>query len=125
MPDVVLLDLNMPGINGLEAAAQIKKGIPGVEVIVLTCHYSSALLREILKIGVLGFVLKSDADRDLIAAVESVRRGQPYISRNPDALLAKSSRTSSLDSLLAESDSLSKAERTEVRLLAAQLRQIL
>jgi DNA-binding NarL/FixJ family response regulator len=128
-PDVVILDLSMPGTGGLEAAQHIKREVPGLEVIVLTCYYSKALLGEILKMGVLGFVLKSDAERDLVAAVEAVHRGRPYISRNPDALLPKSSRISSLDMLLLDCESrpesLTKTERTEVRLLAEQLRQML
>jgi len=124
-PDVAILDLSMPGIGGLEAAQRMKREVPGVEIVVLTCYYSRALLREILTMGILGFVLKSDAERDLIAAVEAVRHGQPYISRNPDALLPKSSRVSSLDALLMDCEPLTKTERTEVRQLAEQLRQIL
>ncbi|HTP70066.1 MAG TPA: response regulator transcription factor [Dongiaceae bacterium] len=124
-PDVAILDLSMPGIGGLEAAEQIKRVVPGTEIVVLTCYYSRALLREILARGILGFVLKSDAERDLIAAVEAVHRGQPYVSRNPDALLPKSSRISSLDALLMDCEALTKTERTEVRQLAEQLRQIL
>jgi DNA-binding NarL/FixJ family response regulator len=124
-PDVVTMDLSMPGTSGLEAAAAIKKGVPGAEVIVLTCHYSKALLREVMRLGVLGFVLKSDAERDLIAAVEAVRRRQRYISRPPDATLAVSSRSDFLGSLLADDDPLTRGEREEVRLIADRMRQIL
>src|SRR5262249_29590054 len=71
-PAIVIIDLSMPGISGFEAALEIKRGLPGIELIVLTCHYSKALFYEVMKLGALGFVLKSDAERDLIAAVEAV-----------------------------------------------------
>ena len=116
-PDVAILDLSIPGIGGLEAAQHIKREVAGIEVVVLTSYYSRALLREILKMGILGFVLKSDAERDLVAAVEAVHHGQPYISRNPDALLPKSSRISSLDSLLSDCEPFIQAEDAEVRQL--------
>ena len=124
-PDVAILDLSMPGTGGLEAAQRMKRELPGIEIVVLTCYYSRALLREILMKGILGFVLKSDAECDLIAAVEAVRHGQPYVSRNPEALLPKSSGMSSLDTLLTDCEALTSTERTEVRQLAEQLRQIL
>ena len=50
-PDVAILDLNMPGITGLEASAEIKKSLPGIELIILTCHYSGPLLQAIIKTG--------------------------------------------------------------------------
>jgi len=116
-PDVAILDLRVPGIGGMAAAQHIKREVAGIELVVLSCYSSRALLREILKTGILGFVLTSDAERDLVAAVRAVHRGQPYISRNPDALLPKSSRISSLDSLLIDCEPFTYAERTEVRQL--------
>jgi DNA-binding NarL/FixJ family response regulator len=116
-PDVAILDLSTPGIGGMEAAEHIKREVVGIEVVVLSCCYSRALLGEILKMGILGFVLTSDAERDLVAAVKAVHHGQPYISRNPDALLPKSSRISSLDSLLIDCAPFTYAECTEVRQL--------
>jgi DNA-binding NarL/FixJ family response regulator len=122
-PDLIILDLSMPGMGGLEAAAVIKKTVPGVEIIVLTCHYSKPLLNEIAKLGVLGFVLKSDAGRDLIAAVQAIQRHEPYVSRHPEVYI--SPRSAALYSLLSDSDSLTKRERAEVRMIADQIRQIL
>jgi DNA-binding NarL/FixJ family response regulator len=124
-PDIVITDLNMPGIGGFDAAAEIKRSLPGVELIVLTCHYSKTLLYEVMKLGALGFVLKSDAERDLIAAVESVWHKEPYISRNLDALLPNSPRTTPLELLLTGRNTLTKAERAEVRSIADQMRQLL
>jgi DNA-binding NarL/FixJ family response regulator len=124
-PDVVILDLSMPGITGLQALAEIKQSLPGVELVILTCHYSAQLLQAIVQSGALGFVLKSDADRDLIAAVESVRRHEAYISRHVDALLPTSSRTTPLVMLLAESELLTEEERAQVRLITKQMRHLL
>jgi DNA-binding NarL/FixJ family response regulator len=78
-PDVVIIDLHMPGLSGLEAAADIKKSVPGVGMVILTLYYSKDLLDAATKAGALGFVLKSDADRDLIAAVEAVRCQRPFV----------------------------------------------
>jgi len=122
-PDIVVLDLSMPGLGGLEAAAAIKKDVPNVELIVLTCHYSKPLLREIMKIGVLGFVLKSDAGRDLIAAVKAVQRHELFINEHPDGPV--SPRPASLHSLLRDTESLTSRERDEVRLLAEEMREML
>jgi DNA-binding NarL/FixJ family response regulator len=124
-PDIAIVDLNMPGIGGFAAALEIKKTLPGVALIVLTCHYSKVLLYEIMKLGALGFVLKSDADHDLLSAVEAVRRREPYISRHLDALLPNSPRTTPLESLLAGRSALTKAERAEVRSIADQMRELL
>jgi CheY-like chemotaxis protein len=79
-PEVAVIDSNMPGQSGIEAAAEIKKSVPGVEIVVLTLYYSKGLLEAATKAGALGFVLKSDAERDLIAAVEAVRYQRPFVS---------------------------------------------
>ena len=125
LPDVAILDLNMPGITGLEASAEIKKSQPEIELVILTCHYSGPLLHAIIKTGALGFVLKSDADRDLVAAAEAVWRGEPCVSRHVDAMPRASSRTTPLFMPLAESDLLTAQERERVRLVARQMRHLL
>jgi DNA-binding NarL/FixJ family response regulator len=125
LPDVAILDLNMPGMTGLDASVEIKKSLPGIKLIILTSHYSGPLLQAILKTGALGFVLKSDADRDLIAAVEVVWHGEPYVSRHVDAMLPASPRSTPLFMLLAEGDLLTAYEREQVRLVAKQMRHLL
>jgi DNA-binding NarL/FixJ family response regulator len=124
-PDVAILDLDMSGITGLEASAEIKKSQPGIELVILSCRYSGPLLHAIIKTGALGFVLKSDADRDLVAAVEAVWRGEPYVSRHIDAMLPASSRTTPFFVPLAESDLLTAKERERVRLVDRQIRHLL
>ena len=79
-PDVVVLDLSLPGLNGLDATRQILKEAPGTEVLVLTMHQSEELARDVLQAGARGYLLKSDADKNLIAAVDSLRRHKPFLS---------------------------------------------
>ncbi len=79
-PDVVVLDIGMPELNGLEAARQILRAVPQTEVLVLTVHESEELVREVLGAGARGYVLKSDAGRDLLAALEAVSRHKPFFT---------------------------------------------
>ncbi|HWZ96592.1 MAG TPA: response regulator transcription factor [Candidatus Dormibacteraeota bacterium] len=75
-PDVVVMDVSMPELNGLEAVRRIRKQLPKTEIVVLTLHFSDQLVHDIVEAGAKGYIMKSDADRDLVAAVEalSVRR---------------------------------------------------
>ena len=78
-PDVVILDIGMPSLNGLEATRQILKSNPQTKVLILTLHDSDQVVREVLNAGARGFLLKSDAARDLVAAVEALRRDKTYL----------------------------------------------
>ena len=79
-PDVVVMDLSLPELNGLDASRQILKESPRSEILVLTMHHSEELAREVLQAGARGYVLKSDADQSLIAAVESLRQHKPFLT---------------------------------------------
>lgn len=79
-PDIVILDVGMPLMNGLEAARQILKEYPQTKVLMLTVHESEQVVREVLDAGARGFVLKSDAARDLVAAVEALRRNKTFFT---------------------------------------------
>lgn len=79
-PDVVILDIGMPNLNGLEATRQILKANPQIRILILTLHDSEQVIRDILDAGARGFLSKSDAARDLIAAVEALRRGKIYFT---------------------------------------------
>lgn len=79
-PDVVVMDIAMPELNGLEAARQIRKSLPKTEIVVLTLHLSDQLAYEIINAGIRGYVLKSDANRDLVNAVEAVGIHRPFFT---------------------------------------------
>ena len=79
-PDVAVLDIGMPLLNGVEAARQIRKLSPQTEILILTMHDSELLVQEVLEAGARGYILKDDADRTLLAAVDALRRHKPYFS---------------------------------------------
>ncbi len=79
-PDVVILDVCMPELNGIEATRQIRKMSPRSEVLILSVHHSEYLVREVLDAGARGYIVKSDSDRDLISAVESLSRRKPFFT---------------------------------------------
>jgi len=79
-PDVVILDFSMPGMNGLEVTRRIRKSLGETEVLVLTAYDSEQLARALLSAGALGYMSKSDADRDLVVAVHSVYQRRPFFN---------------------------------------------
>ena len=79
-PEVLLLDLNMPVMNGLEVSRRIKSHHLPTEVLILTMHESEDILTEVLLAGVRGFLLKSDARSHLIAAIEALLDHRPYFT---------------------------------------------
>jgi DNA-binding NarL/FixJ family response regulator len=79
-PDIVVMDITMPELNGLEAARQILKAVPGVQVLILSVHESKELVREILDAGAHGYVLKSDAGHELTAALRALRQGETFFT---------------------------------------------
>jgi DNA-binding NarL/FixJ family response regulator len=79
-PDVVVLDVTMPEMNGLEATRRVLKAAPQTQVLILTMHDSDEVVQEVLDAGARGYVLKSDAGRDLVAAVEALEEGRPFFT---------------------------------------------
>ncbi len=79
-PDIVILDIGMPSLNGLEATRQILKVRPQTKVLILTMHESDTVIREVLDAGARGYILKTDAGRDLVTAVESLRRNKAFFT---------------------------------------------
>lgn len=78
--DLVILDISMPVLPGLEAAREIKRSHPGVKVLILTMHKIPEYLKDALAAGADGYLLKEDAARELVKAMETVRRGELYVS---------------------------------------------
>ena len=79
-PDVVVMDVAMPELNGIEATRRLATSAPHTRVLALSMHKDSVYVREILKAGARGYLLKDAFDRDLVAAVRSVARGEGYLS---------------------------------------------
>jgi DNA-binding NarL/FixJ family response regulator len=79
-PDVVLMDIGMPRLNGLEATRQIKHDQPEVAVLILTMHDNEEYLRQVLAAGASGYVLKRAAASELVAAIRAVHRGEAALS---------------------------------------------
>jgi DNA-binding NarL/FixJ family response regulator len=79
-PHVAVLDIGMPLLNGVDAARRIRKSSPETEVLILTMHESENLVQQVIEAGARGYILKDDADRILIAAVDAVRNHKPYFS---------------------------------------------
>jgi len=79
-PDVVLLDIAMPSLNGIEAARQLKKMMPEVKIIFVTMHADSAYVTEGFRAGASGYLLKRSAAAELAQAIQAVLRGQHYVT---------------------------------------------
>ena len=84
-PDVVVLDVTMPRMHGLEACRLIRQSQPECEILIVTQHDSPQMMREAFQCGARGFVVKSNAPRDLLAAVEAVSQHKDFVARSPEA----------------------------------------
>jgi DNA-binding NarL/FixJ family response regulator len=87
-PDMVILDISMPHLRGMEAISEIKQNHPDVKILVLTMHQEVDYLFQAISAGADGYLLKDDAERDLFFAIDTVLQGRVYVSR----LLAEESR---------------------------------
>ena len=79
-PDIAIVDLMMPDLNGLETTRQIRRISERTQVLIFTMHHNETIVHEVLEAGARGYLLKSDAERDIVAAVETLLRSQPYFS---------------------------------------------
>ena len=113
-PDIAIVDYSLPTMNGVEATRQILARIPTAEVLIFTMHDSDVLIREVLEAGARAYLLKSDANRHLVAAVESLAAHKPFFTGRVSEQL--------LDTFLSRQrgneTSLSPRERVIVQLIA-------
>ena len=119
-PDIVILDIGMPDLNGVEAARRIRKVSAGTEILILSMHYSDQLIREIVDAGVRGYIVKSDSDRDLLIAVETLAKHKPFFTPHATEVILGSFNTGGPVKEVPElvSDRLTSREREIVQLLA-------
>jgi len=117
-PDVAVLDLTMPELNGLEATRQIKKILPKTEVLIFTMHENEKLIRDVLSAGALGYVLKSDAARHLVNAIEAVSQHKPFFSAKVSETVLDGYLNPGKDSSPSANEPLTPREREIVQLLA-------
>jgi|SRR5579872_4720502 len=116
-PDIVVMDISMPELNGLEAARQIRKMLPKTEVMILSLHFSDQLVREVLDAGAHGYILKSDADEDLLKAVEALANRRSFFTSGAAELILDGTREKGSSTTLMR-NRLTAREREIVQLLA-------
>ncbi len=119
-PDVAIVDIGMPSLNGLEATRQIVKKAPRTRVLVLTMHDTNPLIQQVVKAGARGYVLKSDVASDLVSAVEALTHDQTFFtSKVSQIILDRYVGKSDVPENVADPDSpLTPREREVVQLLA-------
>jgi two-component system response regulator NreC len=86
-PDIVIMDMTMPELNGLDAAVQIKRRLPGTEILMFTGHETDELIREAFQAGVKSFIFKSEAHTYLVEAIESLSRHKPFFTNRVSEIL--------------------------------------
>ena len=87
-PDIVIMDMSMPDLNGLDAAVQIKRRLPRTEILMFTAHETDELIREVFEVGVKSFIFKSEAHTYLIDAIQSLSQHKPFSpARSPRSCL--------------------------------------
>jgi DNA-binding NarL/FixJ family response regulator len=111
-PNIAIIDVGMPELNGLETTRQLLKMLPQTEVVILTMHENEQIVREVLDAGARGYVLKSDAGRDLVTAVEALCQHRTFFSSKISELL--------LDSYLKHQDRSESTESPRSRLTARE-----
>jgi DNA-binding NarL/FixJ family response regulator len=121
-PDVAVLDIGMPLLNGIEAARQIARRAPQVKVVILSMHADEAYVTQVLHAGAKGYLLKDSADTDLIRAIEAVIEGKSFFSPSvARVLLDDYVRTLAERGITDRYESLSEREREVFQLVAEGL----
>jgi len=118
-PEIVVMDIAMPKMDGIEATRQIRERFPDTEVVILSMHAKKAYIDQVLKAGTKGYVLKDSDEENLLSAIDTVHNGGYYLdSPIADQVLSDYFRGKSKRELKKQSDPLSEREREVLRLLA-------
>ncbi len=120
-PDIVLMDITMPGLTGIEATREIKERYPSVKILVLTMHEDTDYLRQVISAGAEGFIPKKAADTELLAAIRATHQGEHFLHPSMTSALIDEMRNGTADKSVEEkegTDILSERERAVLQLLA-------
>jgi DNA-binding NarL/FixJ family response regulator len=117
-PDIAVLDLSMPERNGLDVTRELRTSTPKTRVLIVTAHESEQLIREVLDAGAMGYVLKSDAGRVLVQAIEALLDERPFFTTKVARFVLDGYLRTSADAAPAAALTLSPRERHIVQLLA-------
>jgi len=117
-PDIAILDIGMPSLNGLDATRQIVKINPDTKVLILTMHDSEQLIQNVLNAGARGYLMKSDAGRDLVVAVRALLSGQSFFTRRVAQIVLDGFTGRRTTTTEGEFQQLTPKEREVVQLLA-------
>ena len=118
-PDIVVLDMSMPELNGLDAARQIKRALPKTELLIFTAHEREEVIRDVFEAGVKSYILKADASSHLIEAIRSLSQHKPFFTNKvSEVLFSRIVDVAERDENLQSARSLSAREREIVHLLA-------
>jgi len=117
-PDIAVLDLTMPELNGLDVTRQIRASTPKTRILIVTAHESEQLIRDVLDAGAMGYVLKSDAGRVLVQAIEALLDERPFFTSKVARFVLEGYLRSGANAVTQASVTLSPRERHIVQLLA-------
>jgi two-component system response regulator NreC len=119
-PDIVIMDMSMPGLNGLDAAVQIKRRLPGTEILMFTAYETEDLVREVFEAGAKSFICKSDAHTFLVEAIQSLSQHKPFFTTKVSGILFADliNRSNGHSNRAEPGQRLSDREREIVQLLA-------
>src|SRR5881397_3708460 len=117
-PDIAILDIGMPELNGLDAARKILKASPQTEVLILTMHQSGEVVAEVLEAGARGYVLKSDADQNLVAAIDALLQHKPFLSSTVTDIILSDYLNGRIEATSESRSRITAREREIIQLLA-------
>jgi DNA-binding NarL/FixJ family response regulator len=117
-PDIVVIDIGMPHLNGLEAARRVRHGFPEIKILILSMYDSERVARDVLDAGARGYVTKADAARDLVLAVEALRRNKTFFTSRVEQLVLEGFLHEGNGGTAAPAQRLTSRQREIVQLLA-------
>lgn len=119
-PDVVLMDVSMPGMDGIEATRRVKKEVKGTEVLVLTMYNNEEFIRELMDVGAAGYLLKNTSRQELWEAIEAVSCGRRYLAKQAQETLDARYAVLKENGEMGGCNHLTRREKEIVRLIVAE-----